>query len=504
MKRSQEPWSDSDFRPDETGRIAYDEYHLSACVDENIGLFKALFHDDDTVSFRILMNNAARTRYGIIYIEGMVDAQVINLNLIKPLVQDDIGAAMVSIEDVESRLITCNEVKRHDSLEELVEAVLYGDTLLFMEGAREALVIGTKGFATRAIGEPDNEKALLGPREGFNEALMTNLSLLRRKLQTPDLKCSFVSVGTRSPTRLCLCYLDSLADQRVLSDLKGRLNGIQIDGVLDSNYIVECIQDHKWSPFKTVGTTEKPDTVAGRLLEGRIAIFVDGTPLVLTVPYLFIEGFQAADDYYQNFFFTNVGRFLRIIAFVLTVSVPALYIALVNYHQEMIPSPLMFTIAMTTEGVPFPTVIECFGMLIIFEVLRETGIRSSSKIGQALSIVGGLVVGQAAVEAKIVSAPMVIVVAMTGITGLIIPRLSGGVFIMRFFTLAMAAISGLLGFYFAWILMFIHLVSLQSFGYPYLREPFVSFRRGSLDSGIRAPIGMMKARPDFAKNRGRR
>lgn len=488
-----------------TGEVDYSNFNVTTCLDENIQNLKTIFGQDDTVRFRSFENQRMKLRCAIVYIDGMVNQQLINWNIIRPIQEWNTPFnGSVRIEDIEERMLTGSEVSSESDVSELIKSVLYGDTILFVEGLSQALVIGSKGFGTRSIAEPDSEKALKGPREGFNEAIMTNLSLVRRKLQTTDLKCSFSNLGTRSNTRICLCYLESLVDHHVLEELQARLEQIKMDGILDSNYIIESIQDHRMSPFKTIGSTEKPDIVASRLLEGRIAIFVDGTPMVLTVPYLFIENFQSPDDYYLNFFFASIGRVLRVIGFWLTISVPAIYIALVNYHQEIIPAPLMLTIASATAGVPFPTAMECIGMLILFEILRETGIRSSNKIGQALSIVGGLVVGQAAVEAKIVSAPMVIVVALTGITGMIIPKLSGANIILRFFSIVMATVGGLLGYYFAMLVMWIHLLSLDSFGYPYIRDFFPSKTPYPEDGAVRTPIWSMKIRPDFAANRRRR
>ncbi len=502
--RRQQPGGYADFAPDAKGRANYSGYDLTGRLEDNVSLMKAIFEGDDTVIYRNAENKNARLKCVAVYIEGMVDTKLMSLNLIKPLMEEDVNARLANMADIEARLVTCNEVRRVAQIEDMVKAVMAGSAVLFVDGEKEALTVGVKGFATRAIDEPDSEKALVGPREGFTEALVTNLSMVRRKLQTPDLKFSISSIGTRSPARVCIGYLDSLVDKRVLEDILERLGKIEIDAALGANYIAEHIRDHRFSPFETIGTTEKPDTVAACLLEGRVAIFLDGSPTTLTAPYLFIENFQSSDDYYLNFFFANMGRFLRILGFILSVSVPAVYIALVNFHQEVIPSPLMLTIATTTAGVPFPTVFECFSLLIVFEILRETGIRSSNKIGQALSIVGGLVIGQAAVEAKIVSAPMVIVVAMTGITGLIMPKLQGAILVMRFGALTMASISGLLGFYFVWVMALIHLLSLHSFGYPYVRDFFRDDRFLSKDSFIRAPIFSMKMRPGFSRDRVRR
>ena len=242
--------------------------------------------------------------------------------------------------------------------------------------------------------------------------------------------------------------------------------------------------------------------MAANLLEGRVALLVDGTPIVLTAPYLFIENFQSPDDYYLNFWFASIGRIIRIIGFMLTISLPSIYLALVTYHSEMLPNSFLTAIAQSSKGVPFPTFLECMIMLFVFEFLRETGVRMPSKIGQALSIVGGLVVGQAAVEAKIVSAPMVIVVAFTGITGLCVPKLSGASIIIRTLALFCTALLGFYGFFMFMILVMIHLLSIHSFGYEYIN---MSFRFQDIkDIYFRAPHNMMITRPRFARDKIRK
>jgi spore germination protein KA len=262
-----------------------------------------------------------------------------------------------------------------------------------------------------------------------------NLSMLRRKLRTTDLKMEYKTFGTRSKTKACICYLGSLVNKDVLAELNKRLESFSIDGTLDVNYISEMIRDAPISPFKTIGSTERPDVVAAKLLEGRVALFLDGTPVVLTMPIFFIESFQSDDDYYLNYYFASIGRILRIMAFFIATSIPAIYIALVDFHQEMLPTPLLISISAARQGVPFPTVVEAICMLAVFELLRESGSRMPTMMGQALSIVGSLVIGQAAVEAKIVSAPIIIIAAASGIAGLMIPRLKGAIILLRLFAL---------------------------------------------------------------------
>lgn len=478
-------------------------YHLNECgiekkLEKNIQIIEQIFKDDGTLRKRSFENQTnSKTECCAFFIDGMVDNKIIDEYIIKPIIISSGGFGRNSAEDITSKVIVSNDVKETNNFEDIVQSIISGDTALFIDGSSQALIISTKGWPTRSISEPDAERALRGPREGFTEAIMTNLSMLRRKIGTPDLKFKFRTIGTRSNTKACVCYLESLVDNKVLEELYRRLDTIKIDGVLDVNYISELIKDDSISPFKTIGVTERPDVIAGKLLEGRIALFLDGTPVVLTLPYLFIENFQSNDDYYLNFYFATVGRLLRILGFLLTISVPAIYVAFTSFHREMIPTDLALSIIEARRGIPFPAMVECIIMLVTFEIIREAGIRMPSNIGQALSIVGALVVGQAAVEAKFISAPMVIIVAISAITGLINPKLMGATILLRFFFLFSAGILGLYGYAFAFIGLLIHLFSLESFGVIYTSHLTGNDFEDAKDRAIRAPWKFMITRPGF-------
>jgi spore germination protein KA len=291
--------------------------------------------------------------------------------------------------------------------------------------------------------------------------------------------------------------LEGVANEKILNELNKRLDDINIDGIIDSNYINELIRDSPLSPFETIGSTERPDVVAGKLLEGRIAVVVDGSPVVLTLPHIFLELFQSSEDYYLSFYFSSISRVIRILGFVISVCTAAIYIAVVTYHQEMIPTPLVLSISAARQNVPFPTIVESLGMLLIFEILRETGTRMPTYIGQALSIVGALVVGQAAVDAKFISAPIVIVTALTGITGLMIPKLKAAAILFRITLSLLASFLGMYGFTFGIIGIILHLLQLRSFGIPYILNLSRINSENIKDTVIRAPWWYMKYRPKF-------
>lgn len=486
-------------KPDETGRLHLNGDKLEKDLDKNIQIVSKVFIDDGTLVERRFENqNQSKVKCCAFFCDGMVDNQTIDECIISPIMESKcLSKNDDTADDIMSRVVASNEARKSENLDEIVRELLCGDTVLFVDGCNCAIIIGTKGWKSRAISEPDSEKALRGPREGYTEDILTNLTMLRRKISTPDLKFKFRTFGTRTNTKACICYLDSLVDKEVLDELNRRLDKIDIDGVLDINYIIELIKDNPLSPFKTIGTTERPDVTAAKLLEGRVAIFLDGTPCVMTAPFLFIENFQAADDYYLNFYFASIGRFLRILGFLMSISTPAIYVAFTCYHRELIPTTLALSIMQSREGVPFPTILECLLMLIIFEIIRETGIRMPSSIGQALSVVGALVIGQAAVTAKLISAPMVIVVAVTAITGLINPKIKGATIVLRFSLLFAATILGLYGYGFLMVAALIHLFSLQSFGVIYTSQMSSYQLREIKDTVVRAPWKYMTTRPVF-------
>ncbi len=492
---------------DEKSRMRLENETLSGSMDMNTALFKKIFSNDDTFMTRNFENkDNNQIKCCIFYIDGMVNAEIINENIIMPItravsVSHDSGL----IDTLKNEIVVSDNVEKSSQVHKLAKAVIDGDSVLFAEGFAEALVIKTRGWQTRAITEPEGERIIRGPREGFIEPILVNLSLIRRRLATPDLKFKYMQIGVRTQTHICICYIEGIANKDILGELMRRLKSIDVDGILDSGYIQELVNDSPYSPFKTMGSTERPDVVAGKLLEGRIAVVVDGTPVVLTLPHLFIEDLQANEDYYINFYFSSMSRILRILGFIITVSVPAIYVAMMTFHQEMIPTPLLLSISAARQGVPFPTIVETTLLLFVFEILRETGTRMPTNIGQALSIVGALVLGQASVEARIVSAPVVIVVALSGITGLMIPRIKGAAIILRVGFLLLSAFLGLYGLIFAVTGVILHLCQIRSFGVPYLLNLTSLDAEDIKDTIIRAPLWQMRYRPQFiaAGNRKR-
>lgn len=469
---------------------------LTKDLDENVRKVQKAFEGDEMLKVRFIENQFnPGIRCCILYTDSMVNNSIVNDNIIWPITTFEMSISTSCMLDVlKDKVLQINELSKTEDFVEIADAISYGDTVLFATGCNAALILNTKGWTTRSLTEPESEKVLRGPREGFTEALLVNLTMLRRRIKTRDLKFTYKEFGSETKTRACICYVGGLAKQEIVDELERRLDKFDQDSALDVNYINEYIKDAPMSPFKTIGITERPDIVAAKLLEGRVAIFMDGTPTVLTLPYLFIENFQSNEDYYVNFWYASFSRVLRIIAFFITTCTPAIYLAAVTCQQELLPTPLLLSIATARQGVPFPTILEAVLMLIVFEILKETGVRMSSAVGQALSIVGALVVGQAAVEAKIASAPIIIVVALTGITGLIIPRLSMAVITLRMTFLLLSTVLGLFGLVMGLMGLLIYLVDLRSFGLLSFYNPSMRFQDRK-DTVFRAPWWVMRTRP---------
>lgn len=486
-----------------SGQICdYKNRKIKGVLSEDVALFRDIFKKDAALRVKdIKVEGEKPLNCALIYIDGMVDSDQLNEAVIKPIITVSTPIFKKNIASyLQTQVLFARDVKKTCDTEKILAGILYGEALLLIDGSREALMIDAKGWRTRGVEEPSDERVLKGPREGFNEAALPNLSLIRRRLLTTDLCFEMMSVGRRSNTTVFICYLDSIVNRKTLETVKKRISKIDIDGVLDSNYLAEETVDNKHSLFKTVGSTERPDVVAARLLEGRIAVVVDGTPMVLTLPYLFSENFQSDEDYYVNSLSATAGRILRYIGFVLSVCLPALFICLSSFQKELLPTSLAIAVDKLRGGVPFSIFTESLILIFVFEVLKETGNRAPQGLGHALSIVGGLVVGQVAVESRIISTPMLIIVALSGISGLMVPRLRTAELYVKLFLLLLSAIFGLLGFIIGVLIVTVRILSLTSYGVDYTGALKDAGLQSLKDTFFRAGWNFMKTRPFFNKN----
>ncbi|WP_227793492.1 spore germination protein [Paenibacillus guangzhouensis] len=385
--------------------------------------------------------------------------------------------------------IPSGDIQAAPSEDKLITAILNGNTVLLFENARNGgLIVSTSGGEHRQVSEPTTQTTIRGAKEGFTETLQTNIALIRRRIKSEDLWTEAYVIGTLSKTDVHVMYIKSKVSEDILAELRSRLKNIKIEAILESNYIEESIQDSTFGIFPTVNNTERPDVAAAALLAGRIVILVDGTPFVLIIPALLTHFFQSPEDYYHRYDF-GLTRILRYISYLITLLTPGLYIALTTYHQEMLPTTLLISIASQREGIPFPAFIEATIMELTFLLLYEAGIRLPRAVGSAISIVGALVLGQAAVEANLISAGMVIIVSITAITSQIFPNVELGISIryMRFAMMAVAAVFGLVGMFIGCILIILHIAHLKSFGVSF-SKPIAPFNwRAQRDNFIRVP-----------------
>ena len=480
---------------------------VSAALDENITHIQQIFGLDKTVKcHRFQPLSVSGLRCCIFFVDGMVDSVRINESIIQPICTLASGpaAGVCPLDFLLQQVLQVNEIQKEAQMDALLRALLYGDTILFLDGSPQALILGSKGFAKRGINEPTGETYLKGPREGFVEPLLHNLAMVRRRLRTTDLKLEYFVLGETTKTDCCLCYLDSVADRQALTLLRRRLSNIVMDGILDSNYISELVRDDRYSPFRSTGSTERPDVVAAKLLEGRMAIFVDGSPMALTLPCIFPEQFQSGEDYYVDAPFAAINRLLRILGFVTAVGILPVYLSLVTFHQSFMPLPLILSIAKARQGVPFPILLEALLLLLAFDILREAGSRTPANIGQALSVVGGLVIGQAAVEARLVSVPVLIIVAVSGVCSLIAPRMKAAVLFCRLLLMVLGVGFGFYGVLLGTVILIILLAGQRSFGVPFLSSLPLEETGTAEDSLIRAPFWNMQKFRRFLAGTARR
>ncbi|MBW5446360.1 spore germination protein [Cohnella sp. CFH 77786] len=465
----------------------------------------ALGASSDLVLKEIRLGGAAGPRVGAAYLDGLSDTRQLFQSLHgndRPLEEWLNASPEAVLEELRRTVLAVGDIKVIDGIENAVPAVLAGETALFADGCAQALTLGTSGGEKRGVEEPNTQSVIRGPREGFTELLRTNTALVRRKIRDARLRIDGRQIGRVTKTDVAVMYLKGFASEAVVAEVHDRLDRIDTDAILESGYIEEFIQDHAFSPFPTIYNTERPDTVAAGLLEGRVAIFVNGTPFVLLVPALFTQYFQAPEDYYQRADFSSLLRILRLTSFFVALLAPSLYIAVTTFHQELLPTPLLIGLAGQREGVPFPAFIEALMMEITFEILREAGVRMPKAIGQSVSIVGTLVIGQAAVEAGLVSPAMVIVVSITAISNFVVPAFNMAISlrILRFLFMGVAASFGLFGVVVGLIGLVLHLCSLKSFGVSYMAPYAPLIRADQKDSLLRLPVWALRTRPRSIPN----
>ncbi|MGL5352414.1 MAG: spore germination protein [Clostridium sp.] len=407
----------------------------------------------------------------IIFIDDLSGAEAISEYVILPLRgHGDLQGAHGDIKtpnDVVEKLIDLNASGLAKDNDDAIMHVLSGDPIVVFDDYEEIIYCEAKNFPRRGVGIPETESVLKGPKEGFNELIVDNVALIRRRIKNPALKFEAIVVGEKTQTAVALTYIDGIAPVEIVAQVRDTIKNLDLRFILDTNYIEDSLKKQE-SFFDTVGYTEKPDEICAKLLEGRVGVIVDGTPFVITVPYFFLENFQMPDDYYLNKHYTNFNRVLRWFAFFIAAFMPGFYVSIITYHYSMIPSLFIFRLAVSRAGVPFPTFLEVIIMMLAFQFIKEAGLRLPKPIGGAMSIVSALILGDAAVGAGIASRITIIVVALSTLSYFLIPKLYGAVSFWSMVLVVFSSLFGLPGLICGGMILLIQIAELDTVGYPYL------------------------------------
>ena len=444
--------------------------------------------------FQIDTENKRQLNALLVAVEGLVDESAIRQNVLRALMEKPLDDKANVLTQVEQRLYVKKFMLEADLNKAILE-MLHGAALLFIEGLAQAIVIPAEAYELRTISEPPTEAVVKGPREGFVEATSTNLALLRRRIPHPALRFETIVIGQYTRSEITIAYVEGIADPQVVENVKTRLREIRTDSLLSSGELEQYIEEAPYSIFPTVGNTERPDKAASMMMEGRVVILVSGDPVALTVPHLFIECLQNQEDYSSRPYLASFIRLLRVSAFVASVTLPSVYLFAMNFHKESIPSELIVSMTEARQRVPFPIEMELLGLMVAFEIVREAGVRMPRAIGQTVSIVGALILGQVSVQAGFIGAPTIIVVAMSAIASFIITPIAEVAALLRFLMVIPTALFGFFGFIGVGLMILTHMASLNSFGAAYLAPISPFYFREWKDTFVRFPYRSLRKRP---------
>ena len=481
---------------------------ITPCLSENIAHMEKLFSVcDDIKKKQMNLGKNGDVPCYLTFIEVSVDMGTSALSEVLKYLRT---IEKEEIYDVLSQnALGISDATFFSTIEEAADGLLTGETILFVDGFAQAVKIPDDGYPRMSLSEADSEKVIRGSNEGFSDSVKQNAALIRKRVRSPKVKVKQLKTGIRSNTNVYLVYMDDLVYPGLLKEIERRMDGFEIDGVLDSG-VIEQLTEEKWySPFPQFQTTERPDRAAMSILEGRVILLVDNSPVALILPTDYNSFIRTSDDYYNRFEIASFGRMLRYVASFFAMTLPGLYLAVTNFHTQILPTTLLLSFADARRGVPFPAVIEVLIMEISFELLREAGVRLPGAMGNTIGIVGGLIIGQAAVEANLVSPIVVIVISFTALCSFAIPNeeFATAFRVLKFFFIALCAWLGFFGMLAGLLAVLIHLSHLKSFDIPYLM-PFVGADLNDYederDALYRQPLRKLLWRPVYAKRKKRR
>lgn len=450
--------------------------------------------------FTIKLQNGEALQALLVAIDGLVDEEAKRNNVLKPLIEHPLQEKPnEELKQIRERLSTKKAKVEHNLLKAVYE-VLKAQALLIIDGFNKGILISIEGFEVRSIDEPVTEQAVRGAREGFIESTGVNISLLRRRISHPSLRFETMEIGTFSQTGITLAYVKDIVDPNLVRRVKQRLDEIKVDSINSSGDVEQLIEDHPYSIFPTIGNTERTDKAAALLMEGRVLLLTDGSPVSLYVPNLFLESFQSVEDYNSRPYYSSFIRLMRFFAFIISISLPALYITALNFNKALIPSDMIVPLIQARETVPFPLAMEVIMMILMFEVVREAGVRLPQQIGSALSIVGALILGDVSVSAGLVGAPTIVVVSISYIAAFVITPIADVTALLRIGLFAASSLFGSYGLCIPLLALLTHMVSLTSLGVPYM-APFSPIHFQDWKDGfIRLPTKLLKRRPKSIPN----
>ena len=401
--------------------------------------------------------------------DGLTSSEKIIEGITKPMLhfKDELPKKGV-LQFITTEIICGTEVKTEKSLDLAIENLLRGCVLVFVDGVEECIVVGMQNIPGRSIDEPNYEVQENGSREGFVEILKTNMTLVRKRLVNTNFKIEVLEVGVSTKTKIAVCYMNGKVDKNVLNEVKNRLNSIKMDTVLGETYLRKALDTKRKTMFTMVGKTERPDTLCAKINEGKIAILIDGTPYALIVPRLFIENFQTFDDYLNRPYYAAFMRSIRLLSFIISIFLPGVFVAIGLFHQELLPEKMLYNVVVMESNTLFTLTVEALIIHFIYEIVREAGLRVPKSIGHAVSIVGALVIGDAAVTAGLIDAPMLIVVAMTAITSLVETDLYHAIAVLRILFIIIGGTSGFFGIMVGVSVLIVNLASIENFGVYFL------------------------------------
>lgn len=484
-------------------------YPIDANLEVNLAHIKEILAGSNDFHIREFSIASLSRKAAVVFLEGMSDQEMINTHVIEKLILPPLTGMLLSpppqdkiVEHLKNTLLTAASATESIEMNQAVKRLISGDTVLMVDGVASVIIVATRKMEFRAIAEPDSESNIRGPRDGFTEELRVNITLVRRRLKNPNVVVKRFTIGVRSETDVAIVYYRGIVNLKLVYEVERRLKKINIDAALGLGIIQGMIEDHPYSPFPTILITERPDKFAAALVEGKVGIIVDGTPFTLIAPCTLADFFPVSDDYNEKWMSGTFYRLLRYITALFAMITPALYVAVTTFHPGLIPTPLAITVAVSRLGVPFPALIEALIMEFLLEVLQEAGVRLPKNIGPAVSIVGGLVIGDAAVRAGLVSSPIVIITAFTAIASFNIAnyRLNLIVRLLRVPFMFLGASFGMFGVMIGLLAVFIHLSIMESFGEPYL-APLIPRNLAHLsdlkDALVVAPPSLINERPAY-------